>query len=143
MVARMPILDTVISEALARYERERDRYLKLAGRVADISGKDIVEANAIRAQVTSRAKSPKSFESKIRRLAKSQDKEFPTVDVVFEEIGDLAGVRIATWRPDDEDLVAQEISKRFWGPDGREVSGSSSISVAALNERGPSHNLTL
>jgi ppGpp synthetase/RelA/SpoT-type nucleotidyltranferase len=122
MTAKMPIPGNVISEAVLRYGRERDRYLELAARVADISRRDIVEANAIRAQVTARAKSAKSFEGKLRRFAKRQDKDFPTVDVVFEQIGDFAGVRIATWRPEDEARVADEIQKRFCGPGGREVS---------------------
>ncbi len=122
MTAKMPIPGNVISEAVLRYGRERDRYLELAARVADICRRDIVEANAIRAQVTVRAKSAKSFESKLRRFAKRQDKDFPTIDVVFEQIGDFAGVRIATWRPEDEARVADEIQKRFCGPGGREVS---------------------
>ena len=33
----VPIADKVIRDAVARYDRERDRYLKLAARVSDIT----------------------------------------------------------------------------------------------------------
>ena len=48
----MGIPDNVVADAVARYDRERDRYLKLAARVADICRADIVEANAIRGTST-------------------------------------------------------------------------------------------
>lgn len=92
----VPLSDTVIREAVARYERERDRYVKLAARVADIYREDIVDANAIRAQVTSRAKTSRSLEGKLRRFARCDDKHLPNVGAVFEQIGNLAAVRVAT-----------------------------------------------
>lgn len=114
----MSISDAVIEGAVLRYGRERDRYLKLAARVADISTSEIVEKNTIRAQVTSRTKSIRSFEGKLRRFAKSAKKSFATVEEVFEGIGDFAGVRIATYRPEDQQLVQDEVMKVFRGPDG-------------------------
>jgi len=111
----MAIPESVIKEAVARYERERDRYLKLAARVADICRTEIVEANAIRAQVTSRGKSPRSLEGKLRRFAKRSDKEMTTVEAVFEQIGDLAAVRVATYRPEDQERIVEEIRKLFSG----------------------------
>ena len=32
----MPIAEKIIRDAVARYDRERDRYLKLADRVSDV-----------------------------------------------------------------------------------------------------------
>jgi len=117
----VPISEKIIREATARYERERDRYLKLAARVADICRSEIVEANAIRAQVTSRAKSAKSFADKLRRFSKRADKKCETVDQIFVMIGDLAAVRVATYQPETEARVTQEIQKRFRGTDGVNV----------------------
>lgn len=117
----MPISDKVIVDAVARYDRERDRYIKLAARVADICRSNIVEGNAIRAQVTSRTKTVRSFEGKLRRFAKRADKNFTTVDDVFSQVGDFAGVRVATYRPEDEAKVANEIATLFAGPDGGKV----------------------
>src|SRR5688572_12772660 len=98
----MAISEEVIQKAVSRYDRERDRFLKLASRVADLCRSAVVEDNAIRAQVTSRTKTVRSFESKLRRFGRRPDKDFPTVDDVFLKIGDFAGVRIATYRPEDE-----------------------------------------
>jgi hypothetical protein len=47
----MKLSEPTIAEALARYQREYDRYLKLSSRVADVPRYEVVEANAIRAQV--------------------------------------------------------------------------------------------
>lgn len=114
----MTIPDEVIEGAVLRYGRERDRYLKLAARVADLATTEIVEKNTIRAQVTSRTKSIRSFEGKLRRFANSGKKAFKSVDEVFAEIGDFAGVRIATYRPEDQKSVQEEVLKVFNGPDG-------------------------
>jgi ppGpp synthetase/RelA/SpoT-type nucleotidyltranferase len=107
------ISDDTIKRAVQRYVREYDRYLKLAARVADICRSEIVEGNAIRAQVTSRAKSPKSLEGKLRRFAASGKKQIPDPDSVFEQIRDLAAVRIATYEQRHEGHVVSLVCKRF------------------------------
>jgi ppGpp synthetase/RelA/SpoT-type nucleotidyltranferase len=109
----MTISDDTIKKAVLRYHREYDRYLKLAARVADICRAEIVEGNAIRAQVTSRAKSPKSLEGKLRRFAASGRKQMPDVDAVFEQVRDLAAVRIATYEQRKEEHVVSLVCKRF------------------------------
>lgn len=112
----MTISDETIKQAVLRYHREYDRYLKLCARVAEICRVEIVEGNAIRAQVTSRAKSPKSLEGKLRRFAASGKKSMSGVDAVFEQIRDLAAVRIATYEQRHEEQVAQFVCKRFADP---------------------------
>jgi ppGpp synthetase/RelA/SpoT-type nucleotidyltranferase len=109
----MSISDDTIKKAVLRYHREYDRYLKLAARVAEICRSEIVEGNAIRAQVTSRAKSPKSFEAKLRRFAASGKKSMPDVDSVFEKVRDLAAVRVATYEQRHEDQVVHLVCRRF------------------------------
>lgn len=79
-----------------------------------------MEGNAIRAQVTFRAKSPKSLEGKLRRLA-SQGREFRDEDAVFASLRDLAAVRVATYETSDETGVVEELQKRFTGPEGQPV----------------------
>lgn len=115
----MTISDDTIKKALQRYHREYDRYLKLAARVAEICRSEIVEGNAIRAQVTSRAKSPKSLEGKLRRFAATGKKSMPDVDAVFDQIRDLAAVRIATYEQRHEDQVMQLVCERFVDADGQ------------------------
>lgn len=109
----MTISEETIKNAVLRYHREYDRYLKLSARVAEICRFEIVEGNAIRAQVTFRAKSPKSLEGKLRRFAASGARDLPSVQSVFDAVRDLAAVRIATYEQRHEDQVAQLVCKRF------------------------------
>lgn len=109
----MTISDDTIKKAVQRYHREYDRYLKLAARVAEICRTEVVEGNAIRAQVTSRAKSPKSLEGKLRRFAAGGKKSMADVDAVFDQIRDLAAVRIATYEQRHEDQVVSQVAGRF------------------------------
>ncbi|MEA2600643.1 MAG: hypothetical protein QOF89_1635 [Acidobacteriota bacterium] len=115
----MTISDETIKKAVQRYHREYDRYLKLCARVAEICRIEVVEGNAIRAQVTARAKSPKSLEGKLRRFAATGTKVISDVDAVFDQIRDLAAVRIATYERRHEEQVAQFVCKRFVDGVGR------------------------
>lgn len=117
----MPVSNEMICQAVERFERERDRYLRLAERLAEICRVEIVEANAIRAQVTFRAKSSKSLEGKLRRIARSVGPAIADVDELFEQVSDLAGVRVATFRTEDEARVVEEIKRRFRGANGGAV----------------------
>src|SRR5690242_5381945 len=105
----MAIDEKLIVSAVERYSRERDRYLKLAARVADLARAAVLEDSSIRAQITSRTKSVRSFEGKLRRFAQRDDKNFSSVEKIFDSISDFAGVRVATYRPEDQDQVEQEI----------------------------------
>ena len=118
----MTISEPTIAEAVARYQREYDRYLKLCYRVADICRYEVVEANAIRAHVTYRAKGHKSLETKLRKFAQTGKKTMPTVDSVFDQVRDLAAVRVATYVQTDERKVTDAIVKRFAGSNGGVVS---------------------
>jgi ppGpp synthetase/RelA/SpoT-type nucleotidyltranferase len=117
----MTISETNIAGAVARYQREYDRYLKLCSRVADICRYEIVEANAIRAHVTFRAKGPKNLEAKLRKFAQTGRKSLPTLESVFDQVRDLAAVRVATYVQTDEGKVTEAISKRFVGSNGKAV----------------------
>ena len=64
---RVPLTGDMIRESVARYRREQDRYVKLGGFVAEHCRR-IVEDNAIRATVQSRAKDPASLALKLRRF---------------------------------------------------------------------------
>lgn len=117
----MTITEPTIAEAVARYQREYDRYLKLCSRVADICRYEVVEANALRAHVTFRAKGHKSLETKLRKFAQTGEKTMATVDAVFEQVRDLAAVRVATYVQTDERKVTEAIAKRFAGGNGLPV----------------------
>jgi ppGpp synthetase/RelA/SpoT-type nucleotidyltranferase len=111
--------DTVIEEAVARYWREHDRYVKLATRVGDIC-RALVAENTIRAQVTYRAKDPDSLRGKLRKYKASEDesRRLDTPEAIFARVGDLAGVRIATYEERDRDAVTRLLVDAFAGPGG-------------------------
>lgn len=117
----MSISVDTIRDAVARYDRERDRYLKLAGRVSDLCRINVIEENAVRAQITFRTKTVKSFQGKLERFSKRPEKNFPDIDAVFANIGDFAGVRIATYQPEDVPKVAEMVCALFDGAGGRPV----------------------
>lgn len=117
----MTITEPTIKEAVERYLREYDRYLKLCARVADICRYEIVEANAIRAHVTFRAKGAKSLENKLRKFAQSGNKTMRNADEVFQQVRDLAAVRVATYVQTDEAKVAEAIGRRFVGQGGAAI----------------------
>lgn len=104
--------EAALKGAVARYEREYDRYLKLCARVAEIC-RDLVDSSVIRAQVTSRAKTPKSFEAKLRRIVAGKKKPLTDIDSVFVHVRDLSAVRVATYEARHEPLVVEKICQRF------------------------------
>ena len=76
---------------------------------------DIVQKKlTVRATVQRRAKTPKSFVEKLRK--ERFRNKFDSVDQVFQQISDLAGVRIATYLESDREMVVEEIRKEFAGP---------------------------
>ncbi|RYY26163.1 MAG: hypothetical protein EOP62_11850 [Sphingomonadales bacterium] len=129
----MPFSTSLIDPAVARYERERDRYLKLAVRVAEICQAVVVEGDAVRAQVTSRTKTPQSFRGKLERFSRQDDKNYASVDEIFEGVTDFAGVRVATYSPEHEGKVTQRLCELFSGPEG----ASTEVHVDAKNKLDP------
>lgn len=114
----MPFDQSLIQPSIERYRRERDRYVKLADRVAEICRTDICEQNALRAHVTFRVKSPKSFEGKLRRFSTRSDRNYQSIDEIFQSISDLAGVRIAAYQFDDCQRVVEHLIQAFRGASG-------------------------
>ena len=114
----MPFSPDLIAPAVERYRRERDRYVKLADRVSEICRNDICDQNAIRAQITFRVKSMKSFAGKLRRFSTHEDRNYNDVDEIFASISDLAGVRIAAYQHEDCEKIVEHLNQVFRGPDG-------------------------
>src|SRR6476619_3802441 len=100
----------VIDEFIRRYRKEYDYYEEVARLVEQQSGSDL-EAAGIRAIVTHRAKRPDSLLRKLR--VRVDEKKYATVDEVYADIHDLAGVRIALYFPADRDTVGKLLRQRF------------------------------
>ena len=65
----------------------------------------------VRAIVTSRAKSPTRLEAKVRQRASYKD--YKTVDQIYDDIIDLAGIRVALYFPAERDEVGKIITSLF------------------------------
>lgn len=101
---------TIINEFIEDYKRRVDLYEKLAQICANQCEREL-KRRGIRALVTYRAKRPDSLESKARSRAK--DREYRTIADIYEDIVDLAGVRIALFFPGDQEEVDAMIHKHF------------------------------
>ena len=118
----MAISEPTILEAVSRYHREYDRYLNASASVSRRSAASkLLKGTLFARQVTSRAKSPKSLEIKLRRFAAIESKDILDVDSVFAQVRDLAAVRIAPYQQNDEKKVVEAVCRRFVGEDGQTV----------------------
>lgn len=122
MTSTPTLTDALIDEAVDRYWREHDRYVKLATRVGDLC-RVLVADNTIRAQVTYRAKDPDRLRGKLRKY-QADSKEavsLTTTEAIFARIGDLSGVRITTYEERDRSKVAELLAEAFAGPGGAPI----------------------
>ena len=99
-----------VDAALARYRREHDRYLELADTVASRCRSLAAEAD-IPAAVQWRVKSPERVRAKLERLAPSP--AGAANGQALDALGDLAGVRVATYLEADREPVVEAIRHGF------------------------------
>lgn len=101
---------TIVDEFIGRYQKEYDFYDQAARLVAQTLDSHL-QAAGIRSIVTSRAKSVGRLEPKVRdRLAR---KNYQRVDDIYDDIIDLAGVRVALYFPAQRHQVEQMIGDLF------------------------------
>lgn len=112
----MPLTKLQVGLLAQRYEREFDRYLKMA---AFVEGelRQRLSALTIPALVTHRAKKSDSFQETLSRKAVDRS-EGMFADELSEGLADLAGVRVLLYRPEDEDPVVEEVQGTFQVLDG-------------------------
>lgn len=101
----------VIEKFLKSYSKEYDFYLKLAGMCA-AQCENILEGSGIRAIVTHRAKRPDRLKEKLEK--RMIEKKYKSVDAIYKDIVDLAGVRIAIYFPGDREEINNFIAKNFF-----------------------------
>lgn len=99
----------IVDDFIARYAKEYDFYNRAAQLVAQAIEKDLKESG-VRCIVTYRAKDIKRLEEKCRQRAAK--KAYKTVEDIYTDIVDLAGVRVALYFPGQQDQV-EEATKRL------------------------------
>ena len=90
---------TIIEQFLNHYQREYNFYREIA-RLCAQQCEIFLESSGIRSIVTHRAKRPDRLEKKVAQRAK--EKRYQTVEDIYADIVDLAGVRIALYFPGEE-----------------------------------------
>jgi len=101
----------LIEDFIARYRKEYDFYDQAARLVAQVlEGR--LQGAGIRSMVTSRAKAVSRLEAKVskRNLAKN----YVSMDDIYNDIVDLAGVRVALYFPGERGQVDSMIKSLFF-----------------------------
>jgi ppGpp synthetase/RelA/SpoT-type nucleotidyltranferase len=101
----------LLDSFLDRYVKEYD-YYEQAGRLAAQTLESNLQAAGIRSIVTSRAKSVTRLAEKCRHRNKRQNYE--SIDDIYADIVDLAGVRVALYFPGEREQVGGLISRLFY-----------------------------
>lgn len=101
----------VIQKFIKQYRREVDFYQEVARLIASQCERELQSAG-IRAIVTFRAKRSDRLEDKLRQ--RIDQKHYKTVDSIYKDIVDLAGIRIALYFPADREEVGKIIQRQFF-----------------------------
>lgn len=100
----------VIETFIQQYTKEYDYFYELAKKVAGIC-ETLLQRNGIHAVVTYRAKRPDSLKEKL--IKRNENKNYTSIEQIYKDIADLAGVRIATYFPGDRGEIARLIEAEF------------------------------
>jgi ppGpp synthetase/RelA/SpoT-type nucleotidyltranferase len=101
---------SVVENFMERYRKEYDFYLE-AARLCRQKCDTELEQNGIRAIVTYRAKNPDRLKNKV--ASRNEQKPYTRVAQIYNDIIDLAGVRIALYFPGDAEEVERIIYALF------------------------------
>lgn len=100
----------LVSEFIARYRKEFDFYEQSCRMVAQTLESHLRSAG-VRAIVTSRAKNHARLEAKVKQRAEKHN--YTAVSSIFDDIVDLAGVRVALYFPGERQEVGRIIESLF------------------------------
>ena len=103
---------SVIDAFIKLYKHEMDFYEEVAHQTAETLEDALTEAG-IRAIVTFRAKKPRKLKAKL--IVRDQRRHYQNFRAIYDDIVDLAGVRVALYLPADRDAVG-EIIERIFAP---------------------------
>lgn len=100
----------IIQEFLKQYNKQYDFYLEIA-RIGDKKIESEVTSRGIKAIVSYRAKRPDRLKDKLSQ--RQEVKKYKNVQDIFEDIVDLAGVRVALYFPSDRELIDEIVKDLF------------------------------
>ena len=100
----------VIESFLKQYSKEYDYYYELAQYVANAC-ETLLLRNGIYGVITYRAKRPDSLRQKL--IKRNETQHYQSIEDIYEDIADLAGVRISTYFPGDREEIASLMKAEF------------------------------
>lgn len=100
----------LIEDFIARYTKEFDFYNQAARLASQMLEADL-RASGVRSIVTYRAKDISHLEEKCR--GRRDEKQYQSVDDIYDDIVDLAGVRVALYFPGEQEQVEKAILRLF------------------------------
>ncbi|WDF91902.1 GTP pyrophosphokinase [Aeromonas hydrophila] len=101
---------SIIEEFLEQYNRQYDFYTELA-KIGSNQLEHELAKRGIKAIVSYRAKKPDRLKAKLEQ--RNTENPYKNIVSVFDDIVDLAGVRVALYFPSDRELVDQIIKEIF------------------------------
>ncbi len=100
----------VIDDFIRQYNKEFDFYQKLSQIVAS-KIEDQLFNLGIKAIVTHRAKRPDRLKDKL--IKRNEDKKYQTIGEIYDDIVDLAGIRVSLYFPSEREIIDEVINELF------------------------------
>jgi ppGpp synthetase/RelA/SpoT-type nucleotidyltranferase len=101
---------SVIDDFIKQYNKEFDYYQKLA-QIVSSKIEDQLFKRGIKAIVTNRAKRPDRLKDKL--IKRNKDKQYQAVNDIFQDIVDLAGIRVSLYFPSEREIMDEIIGELF------------------------------
>lgn len=100
----------LIDDFIKQYNKEFDFYQELS-RIVATKIEDQLFKRGVKAIVTHRAKRPDRLKDKLE--GRKDEKNYKTIDDIFNDIVDLSGIRVAVYFPSDRDVLDEIIHDLF------------------------------
>jgi len=100
----------VIDDFIRQYNKEFDYYQKLSQIVAN-KIEDQLFKRGLKAIVTYRAKRPDRLKDKL--VKRNEEIKYKTVEDIFNDIVDLAGIRVSLYFPSEREIINEIINELF------------------------------
>lgn len=100
----------LINEFIEQYNKEYDYYQKLAQIISN-KIEDQLFTRGIKAIVSFRAKKPERLYDKL--IKRDQKKNYKTILEIYQDIVDLAGIRVSLYFPSERELLDEIINEIF------------------------------
>ena len=101
---------SVIDDFIKQYNKEFDFYQKLS-QIVSSKIEDQLIKRGIKAIVTHRAKRPDRLKDKLAK--RNEEKKYNTVEEIYQDIVDLAGIRVSLYFPSERNIIDEVINELF------------------------------